>query len=84
MQFFPPQTLAIFDLFILIHSTLVNQIPFNRTPRHRTQIVTKMKFLDCNVLCFSSIIGQPRYPTMTEKFYEQKCKMYENILRNWT
>ena len=51
-----------------IQSTSVNRTPFNRTPKPSHTNCQGTKFLQCNVLCFISVIGQPRYPTMTAKF----------------
>ena len=52
----------------VLQSTPVNRTPFNRTPSPSNANCQGTEFLHCNVLCFTSIIGQPRYPTMTAKF----------------
>ena len=43
-------------------------LPLIGHPCHRLQIITEREFLLYNVLCFTSTIGQPHYPTMTAKF----------------
>ena len=59
-----------------MRSTPVNRTPFNSTPLPSDTNCQRAEVLYCTVLCFTSIIGQPRYLTMTEKFLDQKCKMH--------
>ena len=51
-----------------IQSTLVSRTLFNWTPLPSNTNCQGTEFLHCNVLCFTSIIKQPLYPTMAAKF----------------
>ena len=62
IRYLMKQTLCKKNCLKILQST-----PSNRTPLPSDTNCQGTEFLPCNVLCFNSLIGQPRYPTMTTK-----------------